>query len=171
MVPVLAGLAVLAALFGLLWLMAVFVTRNADDADRRIGADVFEVGRVDRLADSVERDGPLLFPNLIGPAGERPVGLVHDGSTDFEGWRVFSLQPPGNTSDCLVQVDRSTKELEDCDGRIVDVAHAPRRHACGYPDRRGRHAHSGPPARGPLKGVLHATAGRGGILSPPSLSS
>ena len=125
MVPVLAGLAVLAALFGLLWLMAVFVTRNADDADRRIGADVFEVGRVDRLADSVERDGPLLFPNLIGPAGERPVGLVHDGSTDFEGWRVFSLQPPGSTSDCLVQVDRSTKELEDCDGRIIDVSTLP----------------------------------------------
>ena len=92
------------------------VTRNADDADRRIGADVFEVGRVDRLADSVEANGPILFPNLSGPAGERPVGLVHDGATDFEGWRVFSLQPPANTPDCLVSLDRETKELVDCTG-------------------------------------------------------
>ena len=115
-VPVLAGLAVLGLLFGFLWLIAVVVTRNADDADRRIGADVFEVGRVDRLADSVEINGPILFPNLSGPAGERPVGLVHDGATDFEGWRVFSLLPPANASDCLVSLDRETKELVDCAG-------------------------------------------------------
>jgi hypothetical protein len=115
-VPVLAGLAVLALLFGLLWLIAAVVTRNADEADRRIGADVFEVGRVDRLADSVERNGPILFPNLSGPAGERPVGLVHDGATDFEGWRVFSLRPSGNAADCLVSLDRETKQLMDCAG-------------------------------------------------------
>jgi len=115
-VPVLAGLGVLVLLFGFLWLIAVVVTRNADDADRRIGADVFEVGRVDRLADSVEANGPILFPNLSGPAGERPVGLVHDGATDFEGWRVFSLQPPANAPDCLVSLDRETKELVDCKG-------------------------------------------------------
>jgi len=115
-VPVLAGLGVLVLLFGFLWLIAVVITRNADDADRRIGADVFEVGRVDRLADSVEINGPILFPNLSGPAGERPVGLVHDGATDFEGWRVFSLLPPANASDCLVSLDRETKELVDCAG-------------------------------------------------------
>ena len=56
MIPVLAGLAVLAALFGLLWLIAVVVSGNADQNDARIGADVFEVGRVDRLADSVARE-------------------------------------------------------------------------------------------------------------------
>jgi hypothetical protein len=115
-VPVIAGLAVLALLFGFLWLIAVVVTRNADEADRRIGADVFEVGRVDRLADSVERNGPILLPNLSGPAGERPVGLVHDGATDFEGWRVFSLRPAGNAPDCLVSLERSTKQLMDCAG-------------------------------------------------------
>ena len=115
-VPVLAGVAVLALLFGFLWLIAAVVTRNADEADRRIGADVFEVGRVDRLADSVERNGPILFPNLSGPAGERPVGLFHDGATDFEGWRVFSLRPSGNAADCLVSVDRETKQLLDCAG-------------------------------------------------------
>ncbi len=101
------------------------VSGNADQKDARIGADVFEVGRVDRLADSVARDGPILFPNLIGPAGQRPVGLVHDGPTDFEGWRVFSLRPAGNADDCLVRVDRTTKGLEDCTGRRFDAADLP----------------------------------------------
>jgi hypothetical protein len=124
-VPVLAGIAALAGLFGLLWIIAVVVTHNADDSDARVGADVFEVGRVDRLADSVERNGPILFPNLIGPAGERPVGLDHDGATDFEGWRVFSLVPAGNAPDCLVEIDRTTKELVDCDGIVHDAATLP----------------------------------------------
>ena len=44
------------------------------------------------------------------------MGLVHDGATDFEGWRVFSLRPPANAADCLVSLDRETKELVDCAG-------------------------------------------------------
>ena len=124
-VPVVVGLAVIAAVFGLLWLIAVVVTHNANESNRRPGADVFEVGRVDRLADSVARNGPILFPNLVGPAGQRPVGLAHDGASDFEGWRVFSLRPSGNAADCLVQVDRQTKQLEDCKGTVFDPAQLP----------------------------------------------
>jgi len=124
-VPVLIGLGVIVAVFGLLWLIAVVVTHNANQTNRRVGADVFEVGRVDHLADSVTRDGPILFPNLVGPAGKRPVGLTHDGPSDFEGWRVFSLRPTGNAADCLVQVDRQTKQLEDCRGTVWDPAQLP----------------------------------------------
>ena len=124
-VPVVVGLAVIAAVFGLLWLIAVVVTHNANESNRRVGADVFEVGRVDRLADSVARNGPILFPNLVGPAGQRPVGLAHDGASDFEGWRVFSLRPSGDAPDCLVQVDRQTKQLEDCKGTVFDPAQLP----------------------------------------------
>jgi hypothetical protein len=124
-VPVLIGLGVFVAVFGLLWLIAVIVTHNANQTNRQVGADVFEVGRVDRLADSVARDGPILFPNLVGPAGKRPVGLTHDGPSDFEGWRVFSLRPTGNAADCLVEVDRQTKQLEDCQGTVWDPARLP----------------------------------------------
>ena len=124
-VPVVIGLAVIAAVFGLLWLIAVVVTHNANESNRRAGADVFEVGRVDRLADSVASNGPILFPNLVGPAGQRPVGLAHEGASDFEGWRVFSLRPSGNGPGCLVQVDRQTKALEDCQGTVYDPAQLP----------------------------------------------
>ena len=124
-VPVVVGLAVIAAVFGLLWLIAVVVTHNANESNRRAGADVFEVGRVDRLADSVARNGPILFPNLVGPAGQRPVGLAHDGASDFEGWRVFSLRPDGDAPDCLGKGDRQSKQLEDCTGTVFDRAQLP----------------------------------------------
>ena len=128
-VPVLAGVVVIGAFFGLLWLIAVVATNHANETNRRARTDVFEVGRVDRLADSVARNGPMLFPNLVGPAGERPVGLTHDGPSDFEGWRVFSLRPRGDASGCLVHIDRATKALVDCQGRVVapdDLAEADR---------------------------------------------
>jgi hypothetical protein len=80
---------------------------------------------VDKLADSVVRNGPILFPNLVGPAGRRPVGLAHEGPTDFDGWTVFSLRPAGNPADCLVSLDRRTKQLEDCNGRIYQAADLP----------------------------------------------
>jgi hypothetical protein len=101
-VPVLAGMAFIALLFGILWLAAVILSRNADDLDVRLGDEVFEVGRIDRLANEIEERGPLLFPGLVGPAGERPVGLDHTGDNDVEGWRVFHLQPAGAPAGCLV---------------------------------------------------------------------
>jgi hypothetical protein len=124
-VPVVAGMAFIALLFGILWLAAVVLSRNADDLDVRLGDDVFEVGRVDRLADEIAERGPLLFPGLVGPAGERPVGLDHAGSTDTEGWRVFSLRPPGTPPGCLVTQDEATGALADCDGRPIATADLP----------------------------------------------
>jgi hypothetical protein len=124
-VPVVAGMMFIALLFGILWLAAVILSRNADDLDVRLGDDVFEVGRVDRLADEIEQRGPLLFPGLVGPAGERPVGLDHAGGNDAEGWRVFDLRPAGAPAGCLVTQDEATGALADCDGRTVDAADLP----------------------------------------------
>jgi hypothetical protein len=124
-VPVLAGMAVIAAVFGVLWLTAVAITHHARDVQTRPGSDLFVVGRVDRLVDSVSANGPILLPDLVGPAGRRPVGLAHEGTTDFDGWRVFSLRPAGNAADCLVALDRTTKQLTDCNGRVYSPSELP----------------------------------------------
>jgi hypothetical protein len=124
-VPIVAGVVFLALLFGILWIAAVILSRNADDLDVRLGDDVFAVGRIDRLADEIAERGPLLFPGLVGPAGERPVGLDHTEGNDAQGWRVFSLVPPGAPADCLVSQDPTTGALADCEGRSVAVADLP----------------------------------------------
>ena len=124
-VPVLAGILVILAVFGVLWLAAVLITRHSDQVQPRSGATVFEVGRVDKLADSVKQFGPILFPNLVGPAGKRPVGVAHEGTNDFDGWLVFSLRPAGNAADCLVALDRTTKDLVDCQGRTFAPGELP----------------------------------------------
>jgi hypothetical protein len=124
-VPVAAGAVFIAVLFGVLWVAAVILSRNADDLDVRLGDDVFTVGRVDDLADEIEESGPLLFPGLVGPAGRRPVGLDHTGGNDFAGWRVFSLVPRGAPQSCVVSQNDETGTLADCDGRPVDVDDLP----------------------------------------------
>jgi hypothetical protein len=124
-VPIAAGVVFIALLFGVLWVAAVILSRNADDLDVRLGDDVFEVGRIDRLADEIADRGPLLFPGLVGPAGDRPVGLDHAGGNDRRGWRVFGLVPPGAPPGCLVTQDSATGALADCEGRPVDVDDLP----------------------------------------------
>ena len=65
--PVLAGIGVIAVIGLALWGVAVVASGNADKV--RLGAPTFQVGRADRLADTVTKGGPLLFPGLVGPAG------------------------------------------------------------------------------------------------------
>ena len=121
--PVLAGIGVIAVIGLALWGVAAVASGNADKV--RLGAPTFQVGRADRLADTVTKGGPLLFPGLVGPAGRRPVGLDHRGGNDADGWRVFSLVPRGSAADCLVTQDPRTKLLTECAGHVVDVADLP----------------------------------------------
>ena len=86
--------AVLALLFGFLWLIAVVVTwhgRRGSPHRRRClrGRPRRPAGRLG----GAQRSHPV--PEPSGPAGERPVGLVHDGATDFEGWRCSRCDQTG----------------------------------------------------------------------------
>ena len=38
---------------------------------------------------------------------------------------MFSLRPAGNATDCLVALDRTTKQLIDCKGTVFDPARLP----------------------------------------------
>src|SRR6187551_2358431 len=75
-VPVLGGIAFFAAMFGIVWLIAVAVSGNGENV--KIGDTEFDVARVDYTVQRIERDGPLLFPDLKGTQGEQAVFLDHD---------------------------------------------------------------------------------------------
>jgi hypothetical protein len=122
-VPVALGLAVIVVIGLALWGVAAIASGHADKV--KLGAPTFPVGRVDHLADTVAKNGPLLFPGLVGPAGKRPVGLDHTATDDAAGWRAFSLIPRGADPTCLVTQPKRDAQLVDCHGQAVKTSDLP----------------------------------------------
>jgi len=111
-----AGVGVVVAL-GIAFLVAQMASRG--DVEIRLGADRFEVGSAERLADAIARDGglPLLVPDLVGR--QRNLYVQHLGDDPDEGWVAFGAFDPDDPS-CAVQIDREAKVLvDDCDESIT----------------------------------------------------
>ena len=119
-VPVLGGIAFFAVLGGILWLVALFIGHNPDNV--QLGANRFEVGRIDRLADSIAKTGPQLFQDLKSTDARRSIVVDHVGSVDTVGWSVYRPFPadvPGEQ--CFAVQTPLTRQFTDCQGRIIDV--------------------------------------------------
>jgi hypothetical protein len=104
-----------AVLFGLavLWGLAVLTSRG--DVELR-GDDEFDAGRVDLLADAIEREGPIPFGDVAG--GGRDVIVQHFGDDEESGWRAFDARAAGASRDCTVEWQPAERELVDpCSGR------------------------------------------------------
>jgi hypothetical protein len=121
-VPVVAGIVFFALLGVVLWGIALWMSRNAEDV--RLGDPRFDVGRVDRVAASIEENGPLLYPDLKDPSGDRSIVIDHEGGTSLAGWNVYRLVPADGDGDgevCLGEQVEQTRQFRDCDGRLIDV--------------------------------------------------
>ena len=111
-VPVVAGIGVLALIAAALWGISAYVSRGSNKVEvRQIASRYFDAGSAKRVAAQIDRGGPLLYPGLIDDAGKRPIGIGHVGTDPLKGWRVFPLVPPGAPADCLLAIDRTTREL------------------------------------------------------------
>jgi hypothetical protein len=108
-VPVLGGMAFIAVIGLVLWGVAVLVARNADPSDVNLGSNEFVLRSLDAKAKLIAKDGPLLFPGLVGPAERQPIGVWHDGDVTTSGWQVFSLVPEGGDPSCVLQLDRTDR--------------------------------------------------------------
>jgi len=120
-VPVAGGLLVMALILGATWLVAAFIAGGGAESTERLVPPVFEVGDVDRIAESVESKGPLIFPGLDTTTGERTLVLDHDGDDPTRGWVVRWAHPDDQPASCTVKQVRETREFTDCNGRRVDV--------------------------------------------------
>jgi hypothetical protein len=90
---------------------------GAGDVSVEPGDSTFRVGDAERLAGDIEREGPLLLPDPAG--GDRDVWLVHIGTADTEGWRVFAARPPTSPRDCYVEWAAGDRTFVDnCDGTV-----------------------------------------------------
>jgi hypothetical protein len=111
---VLVGLAGVVAGLGLVILMVNLASRGTESFEVRLGDDRFSAGGVERRADSIERDGPILFSDVAG--GSRDIILQHIGAEPDEGWYAFSAQPAGKSRDCFLRWQADVAQFEDCDG-------------------------------------------------------
>ena len=121
-VPVVGGAIVLAAIMGVTWLIAAFISRGGADSTERLAPSVFSLGRVEFLAEEVAEDGPL-FLRGFDPAteGERSIVIDHEGGDATRGWRVYWAFPADGAPGCLVEQTPGTDRFTDCGGRELGV--------------------------------------------------
>lgn len=120
--PVLAGAALLAVIGLLTWAMAAYISRGGGVSSERLAPSRFEVGNVERLAESVAEQGPLIFPELGTAIGTRSIVVDHQGSSADEGWRVYWAYPADRDPTCVVEQVQGTATFVDCDGRTIGVS-------------------------------------------------
>lgn len=100
-----AGVAAAALLVGL------FVSLATKEEGLQLGDKVFTAGRADRLARSIDRDGPVLYPDPLKRSAGRNIYIQHLGDKAATGWLAFEAQ----VSDprCQLVWDRDGREFTD----------------------------------------------------------
>lgn len=120
-IPIIGGIVFFAVLFGVTWLMAAYITNNAE-VQTQLNDRTFVVGKVSDVAQSIAENGPLLYPDLRDPNGTRSIVIEHVGDVPAKGWQVYYAYPADRDSNCLVkQVERSHTFI-DCDGRALTAS-------------------------------------------------
>ena len=118
--PVVGGLLFFAVLFGITWLAAVWISSNGERVTN-LGDRTFQVGSVERVAEQIRENGPILYPDLRDPQGTRSIVLDHTGEIAAVGWRVFYAYPADRDATCLAEQIEGTRRFVDCEGREVSV--------------------------------------------------
>lgn len=111
---VLIGIAGVVAAIGLMWFMVNLANQGGDSVQVRLGDDRFDAGHLDDRAESIAKDGPVLWPDVAGRS--RDIYLQHLGDDPETGWSAFSAQAAGKPRDCFLQWLADDEEFEDCDG-------------------------------------------------------
>lgn len=117
--PVVGGIAAIAALLAATWVLASIST----DRQRQVPRErTFVVGAVDDVAASIDEHGPILYPDLRDATGKRSIVIDHTGGDPARGWQLYSAHPADRDWTCPVEQVERTRTFTDCDGRILAVA-------------------------------------------------
>ena len=119
--PVAAGIAFFAVLGLVLFGIAALMSGEQSQTTT-FTPDRLQVGNVERWADTVNTNGPVLFPGLGTTSGERTIVLDHNGSDPQRGWIVYYAYPADRDATCAVVQVEGTDDFTDCEGRTIGVA-------------------------------------------------
>jgi len=118
--PVLAGLGFFAVLGLIMWGIAALMAGEQAQTTSFI-PDRLPIGNVDQWAESINANGPVLFPGLGTTSGERTIVLDHNGTNSERGWVVYYAFPADRDVTCAIEQVVSTDTFTDCDGRTISV--------------------------------------------------
>lgn len=79
----------------------------------QLGDDTFDAGYATRMADQIDKDGPLLFSDVSGRGQRQPIYVVHIGSDDKDGWFALSAIAPGAAEGCFVTWNPESELFEE----------------------------------------------------------
>jgi hypothetical protein len=109
--PVLGGIGAILAIFGLLWLAALWASRHTEDVSTKLGDTVFHIplgGTANRIA----ADGlPVQYADPLSSG--RDIYVNHVGPDLTVGWYVFNVLPTGEAHKCAVSWDRAAMVFKD----------------------------------------------------------
>lgn len=118
--PVGAGLGFFLVLGLIMWGIAALMSGEQTQTTT-FTPDRLPVGNVVRWAESIDADGPVIFPGLGTTSGERTLVLDHEGTNPERGWVVYYAHPADRDGTCAVEQVTSTDQFVDCEGRTISV--------------------------------------------------
>jgi hypothetical protein len=95
---------------------AWLLLRAASGDSVRLGDDRFDTFNAKRAAESIAKDGPLLFSDVSGRGQNRPIYVTHDGGDSKVGGHVFEARAPEAPKDCFLRWDRDGEVFRSEDG-------------------------------------------------------
>jgi hypothetical protein len=119
--PVVIGIGFFAVLGLLLWGAAAYIAGHSEQRSSDFAPSTFEVGRTKAIAETIDADGPLLFPDLLRSNGKRSIVLDHTGTDPQRNWQIHMAYPADQDVTCKVEQVRHTQRFTDCTGRDLGV--------------------------------------------------
>lgn len=108
MTVAIAGIAMAVAFMFLLLSLA---DNGSDVLDIRLGDEAFRAGDPQNQALVIERDGPILYADLVGKG--RHIYVHHLGSDPAAGWLAFDAQRPGQPETCILEWNADRRAFVD----------------------------------------------------------
>ena len=97
-------------LVALVLLLALVVKLASDTGGNALGDETFDAN-ASALAGQVARDGPILFPDLLGKG--RDIYIQHLSDDPTQGWRAFRASAPGAARSCTLRWDPAGRVFTD----------------------------------------------------------
>ena len=109
---IIAVVALVIAVLGA-WGMIRLASGGQGPVKVQLGDDTFDAGYATRMADQIDKDGPLLFSDVSGRGQRQPIYVVHIGSDQKDGWFALSAVAPGAAEGCFVTWNPESELFEE----------------------------------------------------------